>query len=50
MGKEDVVCIYSGTLLAIKRNKMLSFAEKQMNLKSVIQNEVSEREKQVYSL
>ena len=45
MGKEDVVRIYSGTLLAIKRNKMLSFAEKQMDLETVIQSEVSQKEK-----
>ena len=43
MDKEDVVHIYSG-ILAIKRNEIGSFVETWMDLESVIQNEVSQKE------
>ena len=44
---KDVVYIYNG-ILVIKRNEIGSFAERWMDLESVIQSEVkSEREKQI---
>ena len=44
MNKEDAVHIYNG-ILVLKRNKTESFVETWMNLESVIQNEVSQKEK-----
>ena len=44
MDKEDVVHIYNG-LLAIQRNEIGSFVEMWMDLESVIQSEVSQKEK-----
>ena len=44
MDKEDVVHIYSG-ILAIKRNKIVPLAEMWMDLETVIQSEVSQKEK-----
>ena len=44
MDKENVVHIYNGTL-AIKRNNFGSFVEMWMDLETVIQNEVSLKEK-----
>ena len=43
--KEDVVHIYNGILLAIKRNEIVPFAETWMDLEIVIQSEVSQKEK-----
>ena len=48
MDKEDVVHIYNG-ILAIKRNKIGSFVEMWMDLESVIQSEVSQKEKKQIS-
>ena len=47
MDKEDVVHIYNGILLIIKRNKIGSFVEMWMDLESVIQSEVSQKEKNI---
>ena len=44
MDKEDVVHIYNG-ILAIKRNEIGSFVETWMDLETVIQSEVSQKEK-----
>jgi len=44
MDKEDVVHIYNGILLSYK-NKIGSFVERWMDLESVIQSEVSQKEK-----
>ena len=44
MDKEDVVHICSG-ILAIKRNKIGSFVETWMDLETVIQSEVSQKNK-----
>ena len=41
--------IYNG-ILAIKRNKIGSFAEMGMDLESVIQSEVSQKEKNKYRI
>ena len=46
MDKED---IYNG-MLAIKRNEIRSFLEKWMDLETVIQSEVSEKEKNKYRI
>ena len=49
MDKEDVVHIYSG-ILAIKRNETGSFVETWMDLETVIQSEVSQKEKNKYRI
>ena len=49
MDKEDVVHIYNG-ILAIKRNKIGSFVEMWMDLETVIQSEVSQKEKNKYHI
>ena len=49
MDKEDVVCIYNG-ILAIKRKEIGSFVEAWMDLESVIQSEVSQKEKNKYHM
>ena len=46
MDKEDVVHLYNG-ILAIKRNEIGSFVETWMHLETVIQSEVSQKEKQI---
>ena len=50
MGKEDVAHIYNGLLLSIKRNKIELFVVRWMDLESVIQSEVSQREKNKYHM
>ena len=45
MGKVDVVHIYNRILLRPKRNKIASFIEVRMDLETVIQNEVSQKNK-----
>ena len=47
MDKEDVVHIYNG-ILAIERKEIGSFVEMWMNLETVIQSEVSQKEKNKY--
>ena len=42
--------IYDGILLAIKRNKIELFVVRWMDLESVIESEVSQREKNKYRL
>ena len=49
MGKEDVTHIYSG-ILAIKRNEIWSFVETWMDLETVVQSEVSQKEKNKYRI
>ena len=50
MDKEDVVHIHNGILLSHKRNEIGSFVETWMNLGSVIQSEVSQKEKNKYRI
>ena len=50
MDKEDVVHIYNGILLNHKKNKTGSFTEMWMDLESVIQSEVSQKEKNKYRI
>ena len=49
MDKEDVAHIYNG-ILAIKRNEIESFVEMWMDLETVIQSEVSQKEKNKYHI
>ena len=49
MDKEDVVHIYNG-ISAIKRNEIGSFVETKMDPESVIQSEVSQKEKNKYRI
>ena len=49
MDKEDVVHIYNG-ILAIKKNEVMPFAAKWMNLEIVILSEVSQTEKEKYRM
>ena len=50
MNKEDVVHIYSGILLSHKRNDIGSFVETWMDLETVIQSEVRQKEKNKYCI
>ena len=45
MDKEDVVHLYADYYSAIKRNKIGSFVEKWIHPESVIQSELSQKEK-----
>ena len=47
MGKEDVAHIYNGILLSHKKNEIELFVVRWMDLESVIQSEVSQKEKQI---
>ena len=49
MDKEDVVHLYNG-ILAIKWNEIGSFVETWMDLETVIQSKVSQKEKNKYCL
>ena len=48
MDKEDVAHIYSGILLSHKKNEIEFFVAWWMDLESVIQSEVSQKEKNKY--
>ena len=48
MDKEDVVHIHNGVLLSHERNEIGSFVEMWMDLETVIQSEVSQKEKNKY--
>ena len=47
MDKRDVVHIHNGILLSHERNEIGSFVEMWMDLESIIQSEVSQKEKQI---
>ena len=47
---KDVIHIYNGILLSHKRNNIGSFIETWMELESVIQRKVSQKEKNKYML
>ena len=47
--KEDVVHVYSG-ILAIKRTEIGSFVETWMDLETIIQSEISQKEKNKYRI
>ena len=50
MDKEDAAHIYNGILSVIKRNEIELFVVRWMDLESVIQNEVSQKEKNKYRM
>ena len=50
MDKEDVVHIHSGMLLSHKRKESGSFVVMWTNLESVVQSELSQRERNKYIL
>ena len=50
MDKEDVVYTYNGILLSHKRSKIGSFVDTWMNLETVTQSEVSQKEKNKYHI
>ena len=50
MDKEEVVHIYNGILLSHKRNEIGSFVEMWMDLETVIESEVSQKEKNKYRI
>ena len=48
MDKEDVAHIYNGILLSHKKNETELFVVRWMDLESVIQSEISQKEKNKY--
>ena len=50
MDKEDVAHIYNGILLSHKKNKIELFVLRWMDLETVIQSEVSQKEKNKYHM
>ena len=50
MEKEDVVHIYNGILHSHKKNEIGSYVEIWMDLESVIQSEISQKEKNKYCI
>ena len=50
MDKEDVAHIYNGILLSHKKGKKWVFVETWMDLETVIQSEVSQKEKTKYRI
>ena len=50
MDKEEVAHIYNGMLLSHKRNETELFVVRWMDLESVIQTEVSQKEKNKYRM
>ena len=47
MDKKEVVHIYNGILLSHEKNEIGSFVDTWMNLETVIQSEVCQKEKQI---
>ena len=47
---KDMVHIYNGILLHLKKDEIESFVETRMDLVSVIQSEVSQKEKNKYHI
>ena len=47
---KDVVHIYNGILLSHKKNEIGSFVDRWMDLETVIQSEISQKEKNKYRI
>ena len=50
MDKEDIVYIYNGILLSHKKNEIMPFAAKWMDLEIIILSEVSQTGKDKYHM
>ena len=50
MDREDVAHIYNGILLTMKRNETELFVVRWLDLETVIQSEVSQKEKNKYHM
>ena len=50
MGQENIVHIYNGILLSHEKKEIGTFAEMRVDLDTVIQNEVSQKEKNKYCI
>ena len=50
MGKEDALHTHNGILLSHKKERNWSFVEMWMDLESVIQSEISQKEKNKYCI
>ena len=50
MDKEDVVYIYNGIILSHKKNEILLFAARWMNLEGIMLHEISQMEKDKYCM
>ena len=50
MDKEDVVHIYNGISLSLKKNEILLCAATWMDLENIILNEISQTEKDKYHM
>ena len=50
MDKEDVAHIYNGILLSHKKKKIELFVVRWMDIESVIQSEISQKEKNKYRM
>ena len=50
MDKEDVVHVYNGILLSLKKNEIMPFAATWMDLEIIILSEVSQTEKDKYHM
>ena len=50
MAKEDVAHIYNGILLSHKKNEIELFVVRWMDLESVIQSDVSQKDKNKYCM
>ena len=50
MDKEDVIHIYNGILLSHKKNEIMTFADKSVDLEIIILSETSQKEKDKYHM
>ena len=50
MNKEDVIHIYNGIILSLKKNEFEFILVRQMDLELVIQSEASQKEKNKYHI
>ena len=50
MDKEDVIHIYNGISISLKKNEIMPFAATWMDLEIIILSEVSQKEKDKYHM